>query len=339
MSQQKPLFVLFDGNALVHRAFHALPPLTSRNGEMVNAVYGFASMLLKVLKDLSPACVAVAFDTPAPTFRHERFEQYKAQRPKAPEELRGQFGKVKQLLASFRIPVFELEGFEADDLLGALSQQAAAAGLETVIVSGDADATQLVGPNVRLLTPGKSFGETKIYDEAAVLEKYGVPPKHIVDLKALVGDTSDNIPGVPGVGPKTAAKLVQQFGTLEDIYAHIDEVTPERLRQTLKDNREQAVQSKVLATIVTDMPVELKPDECRVSGFDRQAVTDLFRELQFVSLLPRLREILGEEAPAAGAPETKKITAEVCFNIVDTPAKLEELVKNLEESPGFVVDL
>jgi len=223
---KKPLLVLFDGNALIHRAFHALPPLTVRQtGETVGAVYGFALMLLKVINEIKPSHCAIAFDMKGPTFRHELFDQYKANRPKAPEELVGQLGRVKQLVEAFNIPIFELQGYEADDILGALSLQASQKDIDTVIVTGDADAMQLVTPRVKVLYPKPKggFSNTVLYDGAAVAEKYGVKPEQITDLKGLVGDPSDNIPGVAGIGAKTAAKLIEQFGSVEEIYQRIDE--------------------------------------------------------------------------------------------------------------------
>ncbi|MDI6815184.1 MAG: 5'-3' exonuclease H3TH domain-containing protein, partial [Dehalococcoidales bacterium] len=222
---KKPLLVLFDGNALVHRAFHALPPLTvSKTGEMVSAVYGFALILLKAINELKPTHYAIAFDKKAPTFRHQLFDQYKAQRPKTPDELVNQLGRVRQLVEAFHIPIFELDGYEADDVLGTLSHQASQQDIDTTIVTGDADAMQLVSPRVRVLTPRRAFGDTMLFDEAAVSQKYGVKPQQIADLKALKGDPSDNIPGVPGIGEKTAVRLIQQFGTIDQIYANIDEV-------------------------------------------------------------------------------------------------------------------
>jgi DNA polymerase-1 len=239
---EKPLLVLFDGNNIVHRAFHAFGtgnPLTvSKTGEVVSAVYVFATMLLKVINELKPTCYAIAFDTKAPTFRHQMFDQYKAHRPSTPDELVGQLGRLRQLVEAFRLPVFELDGYEADDILGTLSYQASQQGLDTIIVTGDADAMQLVSPRVRVLYPKArgSFGNTDLYDEAAVSQKYGVDPEQVADLKGLMGDSSDNIPGVSGIGPVTAAKLIQQFGSIDRIYAHIDEVTHAKLGDTLRQN-------------------------------------------------------------------------------------------------------
>ncbi|GAH85210.1 unnamed protein product, partial [marine sediment metagenome] len=250
---------------LVHRAFHALPPLTvSKTGEMVSAVYGFALMLLKTINELKPTHYAIAFDKEAPTFRHQLFDQYKAQRPPTPDELVNQLGRVRQLVEAFRIPIFELDDYEADDVLGTLSHQASRQDIDTIIVTGDADAMQLVSPKVKVLTPKKAFGDTMLYDEAAVSQKYGVEPGQIADFKGLVGDTSDNIPGVPNIGPVTAAKLLRQFGSIEQIYARIDEVTPAKLQTLLRENEALARQSKELATIVTQTPVTLNLDDCQV---------------------------------------------------------------------------
>ena len=331
----KPLLVLFDGNALLHRAFHALPPLTLRkSGEMVGAVYGFALMLLKVVNEIKPSHYAIAFDMKGPTFRHQLYEDYKAHRPPTPEELVGQLGRVRELVEAFNIPVFEKEGYEADDLLGTLSLQAGQKDIDTIIVTGDADTMQLVSPHVKILYPKPKggFSNTTLYDEAAVKEKYGVKPEQIADLKGLVGDPSDNIPGVSGIGAKTAAKLLQQLGSIEGIYDDIDMVEPEKLRNLLKENEAIARQSKELATIVTGMPVELKLDDCRVSQYDRGKVTELLRQLEFTSLLAKLPQAEGgEEVSAAEPPQGD-------YKIVNSEADLDKLIKRLAEAKSFAFD-
>jgi DNA polymerase-1 len=333
---EKPRLVLFDGNALLHRAFHALPPLTVRKtGEMVGAVYGFALMLLKVINELKPTHYAIAFDMKGPTFRHELFDQYKAQRPPTPDELVGQLGRVRELVEAFNIPIFELEGYEADDLLGTLSQQASQKDIDTIIVTGDADTMQLVSPRVKVLYPKPrgSFSDTMLYDEEAVSQKYGVKPEQIADLKGLAGDPSDNIPGVAGIGKKTAVKLIQQFGSIEEIYKHIDQVTPAKLQALLKENEDAARQSKKLATIVTKTPVSLKPEDCQVSQYDRNKVTELLRELEFASLLPRLPRIGSEETVQA---EAKPPEGE--YHIVSEAAELDKLIKRLSAAKSFAFD-
>jgi len=333
---KKARLVLFDGNALVHRAFHALPPLTvSKTGEMVGAVYGFALILLKAISELKPTHCAIAFDKKAPTFRHQMFDQYKAHRPPTPDELVDQLGRVRQLVEAFHIPIFELDGYEADDVLGTLSHQASEQGIDTVIVTGDADATQLVSPKVKVFYPRRTFGDTTLYDEEAVIKRYGIKPEYIADLKGLEGDPTDNIPGVPGIGEKTAAKLIQQFGTIEEIYDHIDEVTPPRLQTILRENEEAARQSKQLATIVTQVPLPLDLDDCHVSHYDRQQVAELLRELEFASLLSRLPEV---EAPP-GSPQVKtESTRPRAYHIVNTTQAFDELLNRLSATESFAFD-
>jgi DNA polymerase-1 len=334
---KKPLLVLFDGNALVHRAFHALPPLTvSKTGEMVSAVYGFALILLKAISELKPTHCAIAFDKKAPTFRHQMFDQYKAQRPPTPDELVNQLGRVRQLVESFSIPIFELDDYEADDVLGALSQQASQQGIDSIIVTGDADAMQLVSPKVKVFYPKRTFGDTALYDEAAVSQKYGIKPQYIADLKGLKGDPSDNIPGVPGIGEKTAVRLIQQFGTIEEIYAHIDEVTPPKLQGLLQQNEALARQSKELATIVTQVPLTLNLDDCQISHYDRQQVAELFRELEFASLLPKLPEV---EAPKASPQVKIKPPPKKDYHIVNTASAFDELLNRLSAAKSFAFDL
>jgi DNA polymerase-1 len=341
---KKPLLVLFDGNNIVHRAFHAFAtsrPLTvSKTGEVISAVYVFALMLLKIINELKPTCYAIAFDTKAPTFRHQMFAQYKAQRPPTPDELVNQLGRVRQLVNAFHIPIFELDGYEADDVLGTLSQQAGQQDIDTIIVTGDADAMQLVSPRVRVLYPKPrgSFSNTDLYDEAAVSQKYGIKPEHIADFKALKGDPSDNIPGVPGIGEKTAVRLIQQFGTIDQIYANIDEVTPAKLQALLKQNEVIARQSKELATIVTQTPVTLNLDDCQISHYDRNQATELFRELEFFSLLPKLPE--GEEAAPETTTQVKtKPPPQADYHTVDTTPALDELLNRLSAAKSFAFDL
>lgn len=211
----KPVLILFDGNALVHRAFHALPPLTlTKTGEMINAVQGFANTLLKLLRENKPDYWAIAFDRHAPTFRHEMFEDYKAHRPKTAPELVSQIIRVHQLVEAFNLPIFEMDGYEADDIIGTLSRRAAASNIDTLIITGDNDMLQIVSPGIKVMSPRRGFTDTVIYDEKAVEEKYGLKPSQLISYKALVGDSSDNIPGVRGIGDKTAVKLCSNSLTL-----------------------------------------------------------------------------------------------------------------------------
>jgi DNA polymerase-1 len=336
MAKEKPLLLLFDGNALVHRAFHAIPPLTvSRTGEMVNAVQGFASTLLKVLNEIKPTHWAIAFDRPGPTFRHEKFEDYKAQRPKTPEELISQIKRVHQLADAFNIPTFEIDGYEADDVLGTLSCQASQQNADTLIVTGDNDMLQVVSPSTKVMSPRRSFSDTVIYDEAGVEEKYGIFAGQLTDFKSLTGDPSDNIPGIPGIGDKTAVKLLRQFDSLEGIYTNINEVTPEKLQASLRDHKAQVLRNKELATIVTDVPISLKLDDCQVSSYDRPQVVELFRELGFAQLLSRLpEEIEGTPTVAPGKSIPKKD-----YHIIDTEQALDNLITKLLAAKEFAVDL
>ncbi len=342
---EKPLLVLFDGNAIVHRAYHAFgatrtrqaTSLTvSKTGEVVSAVYGFTLMLIKVLEELKPTHSAIAFDKKGPTFRNKLYDQYKAHRPPTPDELVNQIGRVKELVQAFSIPVFEIDNYEADDVLGTLSQQAGQNGVETIIVTGDADTMQLVSPEVRVLYPkaGKAFSDTQLFDEQAVREKYGVGPEHIADLKALEGDTSDNIPGVPGIGGKTAVKLIQQFGSLEDIYMNLDEVEPPRIQQILHENEDIARRSKELATIVKDTPVKLNMDDCRVDKYERKQAAEFLGELEFYSLLPKLPGTEGETATV----EISTGPSSDNYKVVATGEELDDLANRLASAGSFAFD-
>ena len=321
-SSEKPLLILFDGNALVHRAFHALPPLTiGKTGEMVNAVQGFSSTLLKLLRENKPDYWAIAFDRHAPTFRHQMFDGYKAQRPPTPPELITQISRVHELAEAFNLPIFEIDGYEADDIIGTLSRQAAAQGINTLVVTGDNDMLQIVSPGIRVMTPRKGFTDTVIYDEETVQEKYGIRPEQLASYKALAGDASDNIPGVKGIGEKTAVKLLQQFGDIDGIYSHLDEIQPEKLRMTLQDSRDLVMQNLKLAKIVTDAPVTLDAQLLKVSNYDRKKVVELFHELGFSSLLSRLPDEIGASAtshrPTAAMPSIIHKEYHIIHNDVD----------------------
>ncbi len=288
-SPGRQLLLLIDGNALVHRAFHALPPLTtSRTGEMVNAVYGFANTLFRVVNTLKPSHWAIAFDYPAPTFRHAAYAQYKSQRPPTPEELKSQIARVHELADALGIPAFEVERYEADDVLGTLALQARELGIDAAILTGDRDLLQIVQPGITALLPGRNFSEAVTYDEAAVEARFGVTPRQLTAFKALVGDSSDNIPGVPGVGDKTAAKLLTQYVSLDGLYERISEVTPPRVQASLAGTQEQARTSEQLARIVTDVPLHLSLEECAIGSYDRDRVLSLLKDLEFHSLVGRL---------------------------------------------------
>jgi DNA polymerase-1 len=292
-----PSLVLLDGNALFHRSFHAFPEeMSTTGGEPTNAVFGFARMLLDVLRIIKPAYLAVTFDRPTPTFRHKDYAPYKAHRPPVPDGMRPQFARVRELVAAFRLPVYELDGFEADDVLGTLARQALTTPARTIIATGDLDTLQLVNERTRVtFARSPRRGEFEYFDVAAVERRYGFAPPQLVDYKALVGDTSDNIPGVSGIGQKTATKLIQEYGTLEDILAHMEELPP-RVRANLAEHVDLARQSKYLATIVTDVPVTLDLERARALSYDLDEVRRYFFELEFYSLADRI------PAPTAAAP-------------------------------------
>jgi DNA polymerase-1 len=296
--------VLLDGNALYHRSFHAFPEeIATSAGEPTNAVFGFTRMLLDVLRIVRPSYLIVTFDRPTPTFRHEQYSAYKAHRPPMPDALRAQFPRVREIVAAFNIPIYERDGYEADDLLGTLALQAKQRGIPVVIATGDLDTLQLVDDTTRVtFARSPRRGEFEYYDRDTVMARFGFEPSLIVDYKALVGDTSDNIPGVPGIGAKTATKLIQDYGTLEEILAHRDDL-PARTRAQLTEHEESARKSKRLAMIVRDAPVSLDLEGARALRYDPDRVLALFRELEFHSLVDRLPRTAEDTAAAAHAPQ------------------------------------
>jgi DNA polymerase I len=291
MSEQqtkRKALVLIDGHAIIHRAFHAVPEdLATSKGEVVNATFGFTSILIKALTDIKPDYIAVTFDRPVPTFRHENYAEYKIHRPTLPDIMRPQFNRVRQVVEAFDIPIYEKDGYEADDVLGTLSTQATQQGVDTIIFTGDMDTLQLVNEHVHALVAKRGISEATEYDEEAVFNRYGLPPNKLPDFKGLVGDKSDNFPGVPGIGEKTACKLLTEYGDLEGVLAHIDDLTPKEQR-LLREMGDQARQSKYLATIVLDVPVKLDLEACRSGQFNRDKVIALFRELEFRTLVDKI---------------------------------------------------
>ncbi len=282
--------VLIDGNAILHRAFHALPPLTTKAGEPINAVYGLVSMILRVIQDLKPEGLAVAFDEKEPTFRHKALKSYQAQRPPMAGELSSQFAKAKDFLKAAGIPVYSKPGFEADDVIGTIAEKA---GHDVIIVTGDRDQLQLVDDkkNIKLYMPVVGLTNTKMYGETETIERMGVPPSQIKDLKALTGDPSDNYFGVPGIGPKTATTLLAKYGTVKEIYKHLDE-TPKSTKEKLERGKESATQSLMLATIVLDVPVKIDFEAMEKWQLDSKAVLNLFsEEFGFKTLTERIKRI------------------------------------------------
>ena len=332
---ESPLLLLLDGHALVHRAWHAIQnPLTvQRTGQEVQGVYGFVQMLLKAVQDHKPTHMALTFDRPEPTFRDRIYAEYKAQRPAMPQGLRAQFPHVRRFMEALQVPIFEMSDYEADDLLGTLAAQAEEQGIQAVIITGDTDTLQLVSPHVRVLLQ-HHIQKQNLYDEAEVRRRYGgLEPGQVRYLKALCGDTSDNVPGIPGVGQKTAEKLLLAYGTLEGIYDHLDEL-PAKQRALLEEHRDLVFRGLELVTIVRDTPVQLDLDACRWGTYDRNEVVDVLKDLEFFSVIPRLPDGAHAETPGpiADAVETTYTT------VLDIEG-LEGLKAELASSGGFTLNV
>jgi DNA polymerase-1 len=299
--------LLIDGNAILHRGYHAYPPLTNPKGEMINAVFGFFSMLLTVYADQKPDYLVVCFDRGKPTFRMNMYAGYHAHRPKMADDFFPQVAIVHELLEKMNVQIFELDGYEADDLIGTIAHKTVlnvepsktktqnhSDEIDVVIVTGDRDLLQLVNGHVKVLMPLTGFTKTVLFDEEKVEEKYGVHPRQFVDYKALIGDASDGYPGVTGIGPKTAAKLLQEHGTFEKLYQDVGSL-PEKIGLKLATDAEQAALAKQLATIVTDSPIQFDLMKCASSDFDIKALREAFKEQGFNSLQARLDTIFGKE--------------------------------------------
>ncbi|MEK3991440.1 DNA polymerase I [Robertmurraya sp. FSL R5-0851] len=307
--------VLIDGNSIAYRAFFALPLLNNDKGIHTNAVYGFTMMLLRILEDEKPSHIMVAFDAGKTTFRHKTFSEYKGGRQKTPPELSEQFPFIREVLDAYRIKRYELENYEADDIIGTLSKKAEEDGYEVKVISGDKDLTQLSSEKTTVAITKKGITEIEEYTPEHIKEKYGLTPKQIIDMKGLMGDTSDNIPGVPGVGEKTAIKLLAEFETLEKLLESIDQVSGKKLKEKLEEFKDQAVMSKELATITREAPVTVQLDEFEYDEFDRDKVVQLFKELGFNSLLDKLGDNEGAsvEEPLESVEYTtvKEVTEEL----------------------------
>ncbi len=344
MTTDKQTLVLIDGHALAYRAYFGMPATFSTSaGEPTHAVYGFTNMLLAVWKEYDPDYFIVTFDR-GDTFRHQMYDEYKATREKMPDDLSSQIERIEQLVQAFNMPVFTKENYEADDLLGTLAAQAAAQGIEALIVTGDRDAFQLVAPNVKVIISGRRFADREVYDEAAVQERYGVTPKELIELKGLTGDSSDNIPGVKGIGEKGGAKLIQQFGTLEGIYDNLDQIA-KGTRAKLEADRELAFLSRDLGRIVTDVPgVELNIAAGKTRDFDLIEVANLFVELEFNTIFNRIPGAPEDKSPQEVATVTPAdvgapIAPDGAYLTVDTPQVLADLVAKLKQSQRLAVDV
>ncbi len=339
-AERAPLLVVFDSHGIIFRSYFALRDILTvrRTGEPVAAVFGYANTLLAVLNELRPTHVIAAWDAAAPTLRKQRDERYKATRQPMPDDLRPQIPRVHDLLDAFHIPVMEVPGYEADDVVGTIVQQAAERGIETVIVTLDNDLVQLVRPGVRVYMFRPYQRDYVMYDEEAVRERWGFDPPRMVDFKALTGDTSDNIPGVRGIGDKGAANLIQEWGTLEAMLDHLDEITPPRTQKALAAGVDEARLSKELATIVCDVPgVALDLDASLLADYDRHRVLDLFQELEFRSLIDRLPQSNRVAAPGASAAEG--VALDGATEIVTTAAALKRVVAAVRKSKHFAFEV
>ncbi|MCS5349326.1 DNA polymerase I [Staphylococcus aureus] len=327
--------VLIDGNSLSFRAFYALPLLSNKAGIHTNAVYGFAMLLEKILKEEKPDHFLVAFDAGKTTFRHEKYSEYKGGRQKTPPELSEQFPYIRQLLDAYHIKRYELDNYEADDIIGTLSKEADKAGFQTIIITGDRDLTQLATDNVSIYYTKKGVTDVDHYTPEFIAEKYnGLTPSQIIDMKGLMGDSSDNIPGVAGVGEKTAIKLLNQFNTVEGVYEHLDEVSGKKLKEKLENSKEDALMSKELATINVDSPIEVSlEDTLMINQDDEQEKIELFKKLEFKQLLNDLDQTVGKEEL-----EEKTFDIDTTFDKVDFDSLTEAAIHIELEGSNYLKD-
>ena len=321
MAEKKPRLFLIDGSSYIYRAFFAIPHLSNSKGFPTNAIYGFTNMLLKVVREQEPEYLAIAFDAPGPTFRHEVFGEYKANRPSMPENLRPQIPFIKEIVSALQIPILEIEGYEADDLIGSLAKKLESEGMNTVIVSGDKDLMQLITPQVVMYDPMKD----KTFEIPEVKERFGVPPDKVVEVMGLCGDTSDNIPGVPGIGEKTAARLIEQFGSIEELLKNLDKVKNPTLRASLGHYADQARLSRELAALDTQAPLAWDLEKLKPGMPDREKLHKIFKEMEFSKLL--------KEFAAQPMPEEKE------YHLVTEKKDFQELIGNLERAGAFALDL
>ncbi len=297
MTEGKRLIII-DSNSIIHRAYHALPPLKTKKGELVNAVYGFLLVFFKAIREFQPDLVAACFDFPGPTFRHKKFKEYKAKRPPAPKELYDQVPKVKEILKGFEVPIFEKEGFEADDLIGTISKKFPKKQIfpqaETIILSGDLDTLQLVNSQTKVYLLKRGVKDTILYDESKVKERYGLNSNQLVDFKALRGDPSDNIPGLAGIGEKTATELIKEFGSLENLYREMNQKSEKtkklkpKLKELLFRQKEQVFLSQALASIEKNVSIDFNLEKYHWGRYDKEKIIQFLKKLDFNSLINRL---------------------------------------------------
>jgi DNA polymerase-1 len=339
----KERLLILDGNSLMYRAFYGMPDLTNSEGLHTNALYGFTSMLLKMKEEFNPDYIVTAFDKKAPTFRHNEYKEYKAGRKKMPPELAEQFPVIREILEKLAINIFEIDGFEADDLIGTLSVFAEENGIEVYVITGDKDSLQLATDNVKVVINKKGMTKTEIYDRNRMIEEFGVTPKEFIDVKGLMGDKSDNIPGVPGVGEKTAFKLIHEYKSIENVLMNIDNIKGKKLKENLTTYSEQAIFSKKLATIMTEVPVEMDLEAIKSKeNIDLKGVKELFYRLQFKSLInkmPELKNISVEDENDEMPKEAQVETVDISFQKIDSISGFEEFAKDIKGKVYFTFKL
>ncbi len=323
-----------DGNSLLYRAYYAIRELSTSDGTPTNAVYGLAAMLQKIMAD-SPDYALAAFDTPKPTFRHEKYEEYKGHRKPTPDDLIAQGPLARELMRAFGIPVVEIDGYEADDVIGAIAKEAERNDVETTIVTGDQDAFQLVNDKTKVLTTVKGVSETVVYDAEGVREKMGVAPNQVADYKALRGDSSDNIPGVPGIGDKGARELLEKYESIEDLIEHIDELPDGRNKKNLSENTDLAKLSKELATIVCDLPEKLSLGDYEYTGRDLSAMREFYKKMEFRRLLEKLPDEGGDEDNEKREDATAEKVSIADTQVIASKKELDALLEKAESAGGI----
>ncbi|MGL5329147.1 MAG: DNA polymerase I [Peptostreptococcaceae bacterium] len=319
--------IIIDGNSIINRAFYALPEMTSKDGLKTNAIYGFTTMLFKIIDTYKPTHISVAFDRKAPTFRHLEYKEYKAGRKKMPDELREQFEPLKELLDKFNIHRLELDGYEADDIIGTVAKLGEENDYKVYIVTGDKDAIQLASHKTTTLITKKGVGEVEEYNFNSVMEKYEMTPTQFIDLKGLMGDKSDNIPGVPGIGEKTGIKLIKEFNSIENLVENTESLKGS-VKKKIEENKELAIMSKRLATIIRDVPIEVKLEELEYGEYNKESVINEFKKFGFTSLVPRLLDLDGGSEPLESEAVELKIN-----HLQNT----EELINNIKENKQFIL--
>ena len=320
--------IIIDGNSIINRAFYALPDMSNSDGLKTNAIFGFVRMMFKIIEDYKPTHMSVAFDKKAPTFRHKQYADYKAGRKKMPDELGQQLEPLKELLDKFNINRLELEGYEADDIIGTIAKLGEENDFKVYIVTGDKDAIQLASHKTTTLITKKGVGEIEEYNYDSVVERYEMTPTQFIDLKGLMGDKSDNIPGVPGIGEKTGIKLLKQYSTIENLIEHTDELKGS-IKKKIEENKELALMSKELATIIRNVPIDVKLEDLEYGDYNKDDVIEKFKEFGFTSLISKLLEMDGGET---------SIKEEINLKVQHLD-NVEDFIEKAKENKKVIIDV